>query len=55
MTSMGKGEIWVNGQSIGRHWPAYIAQGSCNTNCNYAGTYTDKKCRAYCGKPSQTW
>lgn len=54
MTSMGKGEIWVNGQSIGRHWPAYIAQGSCN-NCNYAGTYTDKKCRAYCGKPSQTW
>ncbi|KAL2327179.1 hypothetical protein Fmac_020606 [Flemingia macrophylla] len=54
MNSMGKGEIWINGQSIGRHWPAYIAHGSCNA-CNYAGYYTDKKCRAYCGKPSQRW
>nr|KYP59311.1 Beta-galactosidase [Cajanus cajan] len=54
MNSMGKGEVWINGQSIGRHWPAYIAHGSCNA-CNYAGYYTDKKCRAYCGKPSQRW
>ncbi|KAF7837990.1 beta-galactosidase-like isoform X1 [Senna tora] len=54
MGSMGKGEIWINGRSIGRHWAGYIAQGNCGT-CNYAGTYTDKKCRQYCGLPSQRW
>uniref|UniRef100_A0A9I9DA76 Beta-galactosidase n=1 Tax=Cucumis melo TaxID=3656 RepID=A0A9I9DA76_CUCME len=26
MSSMGKGQIWINGQSIGRHWPAYTAR-----------------------------
>ncbi|KAI9122961.1 hypothetical protein K1719_005850 [Acacia pycnantha] len=54
MGSMGKGEIWINGQSIGRHWPAYIGNGNCGT-CNYAGTYTDTKCRKYCGTSSQRW
>ncbi|XP_027363204.1 beta-galactosidase-like [Abrus precatorius] len=54
MSSMGKGEVWINGQSIGRHWPAYIAHGNCN-NCNYAGFYTDNKCRINCGQPSQRW
>ncbi|XP_068344902.1 beta-galactosidase-like [Pyrus communis] len=54
MGSMGKGQIWINGQSVGRHWPGYIAQGSCG-NCYYAGTFNDKKCRTYCGKPSQRW
>ncbi|KAK7354654.1 hypothetical protein VNO80_20120 [Phaseolus coccineus] len=54
MGSMGKGEVWINGRSIGRHWPGYIAHGSCNA-CNYAGYYTDKKCRTNCGKPSQRW
>lgn len=54
MSSMGKGEIWVNGQSIGRHWPAYIARGNCGS-CNYAGTFTDKKCRTNCGQPTQKW
>ncbi|KAI4335303.1 hypothetical protein L6164_013963 [Bauhinia variegata] len=53
--SMGKGQVWVNGQSIGRHWPAYIAHGSCNAACNYAGMYTEKKCRTQCGQPSQRW
>ncbi|XP_020223796.1 beta-galactosidase [Cajanus cajan] len=54
MNSMGKGEVWINGQSIGRHWPAYIAYDTCNA-CDYAGYYTDTKCRAYCGTPSQRW
>ncbi|KAK4602645.1 hypothetical protein RGQ29_011601 [Quercus rubra] len=54
MNTMGKGQIWINGQSIGRHWPAYIAHGNCGS-CNYAGTYDDKKCRANCGEPSQRW
>ncbi|XP_041998877.1 beta-galactosidase-like [Salvia splendens] len=54
MMSMGKGEVWINGQSIGRHWPAYIAKGSCG-NCNYAGTFTEKKCQRNCNQPSQRW
>ncbi|KAJ9183822.1 hypothetical protein P3X46_007629 [Hevea brasiliensis] len=54
MTSMGKGQVWINGQSIGRHWPAYKARGSCS-DCNYAGTYTDQKCRSKCGEASQNW
>ncbi|KAJ7955885.1 Beta-galactosidase [Quillaja saponaria] len=54
MSGMGKGQIWINGQSIGRHWPGYIAHGGCG-DCNYAGTYNDKKCRTNCGEPSQRW
>lgn len=55
MWSMGKGEIWVNGESIGRHWPGYIAKGiSCGT-CNYGGTFTETKCLTGCGQPSQRW
>ncbi|KAL0374487.1 UNVERIFIED_CONTAM: Beta-galactosidase, partial [Sesamum radiatum] len=54
MISMGKGEIWINGQSIGRHWPGYLAKGSCG-ECNYAGTFSEKKCQRGCGQPSQRW
>ncbi|XWS17402.1 hypothetical protein CRYUN_Cryun33cG0064200 [Craigia yunnanensis] len=54
MSNMGKGQIWINGQSIGRHWPGYIARGGCGA-CDYAGTYSDKKCRTNCGEPSQRW
>ncbi|KAM7515632.1 hypothetical protein LguiA_005215 [Lonicera macranthoides] len=54
MSSMGKGQMWINGESIGRHWPGYIAQGSCG-GCSYAGTYTEKKCQSNCGQPSQRW
>lgn len=54
MGAMGKGMVWINGQSIGRHWPGYIGRGNCG-GCNYAGTYNEKKCRTYCGKPSQRW
>ncbi|KAK6151941.1 hypothetical protein DH2020_014576 [Rehmannia glutinosa] len=54
MLSMGKGEIWINGESIGRHWPGYTAKGSCG-ECNYAGTFTEKKCQSDCGQPSQRW
>lgn len=54
MSSMGKGQMWINGQNIGRHWPGYIAHGGCG-DCNYAGTFDDKKCRTNCGEPSQRW
>ncbi|KAK7349245.1 hypothetical protein VNO77_06456 [Canavalia gladiata] len=54
MASMGKGQVWINGQSLGRHWPAYKASGSCGY-CNYAGTYNEKKCGSNCGEASQRW
>ena len=55
MSSMGKGQLWVNGESIGRHWPANIASGASCGACNYAGTYNEKKCLSSCGDPSQKW
>ncbi|XP_076957639.1 beta-galactosidase 8-like [Bidens hawaiensis] len=52
-TGMGKGEVWVNGQSIGRYWPSYIApSGGCSV-CSYKGPYSSSKCLKNCGKPSQ--
>ena len=54
-TGMGKGEAWVNGQSIGRYWPVYVASNSgCSDSCNYRGSYSSSKCLKNCGKPSQT-
>ncbi|KAG2694294.1 hypothetical protein I3843_08G131000 [Carya illinoinensis] len=53
MEGMGKGQIWINGQSIGRYWTAY-ASGNCN-GCSYAGTFRPPKCQLGCGKPTQRW
>ncbi|XP_047317232.1 beta-galactosidase 8 [Impatiens glandulifera] len=54
-TGMGKGEAWVNGQSIGRYWPTFIAPTTgCSVSCNYKGPYSSNKCLNNCGKPSQT-
>ncbi|CAL5205867.1 unnamed protein product [Lathyrus oleraceus] len=53
MSSMGKGQVWINGQSIGRYWMVY-AKGNCNS-CNYAGTYRQAKCQLGCGQPTQRW
>jgi len=54
MGSMGKGIMWINGQSIGRHWPANLAKGKCS-HCHYAGQYSETKCLSDCEKPSQRW
>ncbi|CAN4094483.1 unnamed protein product [Withania somnifera] len=54
MASMGKGQIWINGEGAGRHWPGYTAQGDCS-KCSYAGTFNEKKCQTNCGQPSQRW
>ncbi|KAL5728789.1 hypothetical protein ACHQM5_001829 [Ranunculus cassubicifolius] len=54
MGSMGKGQVWINGHSIGRYWPAYKASGTCG-NCSYTGTYDEKKCLRSCGDASQRW
>ncbi|XP_068309481.1 beta-galactosidase 8-like [Pyrus communis] len=53
-TGMGKGEAWVNGQSIGRYWPTNISPTSgCPDSCDFRGPYNSDKCRKNCGKPSQ--
>ena len=54
-SGMGKGQIWVNGESIGRHWPGYIARDHNCGACNYAGSYNQNKCLTGCGEPSQKW
>ncbi|CAI8595674.1 unnamed protein product [Vicia faba] len=48
-TGLGKGEAWVNGQSIGRYWPTYVAPTSgCTDSCNYRGSYSSSKCLKNC-------
>ncbi|XP_058227609.1 beta-galactosidase [Rhododendron vialii] len=54
MNTMGKGQVWINGQSIGRYWPGYKASGTCPA-CNYAGWFNEKKCLSKCGEASQRW
>ncbi|OMO76562.1 hypothetical protein CCACVL1_15591 [Corchorus capsularis] len=55
LSSMGKGQAWVNGQSIGRYWPAYLSPSDgCNKTCDYRGTYDSTKCQKDCGQPAQT-
>lgn len=54
MGSMGKGIMWINGQSLGRHWPANLARGKCE-QCPYAGMFTGTKCLSNCDQPSQRW
>ncbi|XP_047941413.1 beta-galactosidase 5-like [Salvia hispanica] len=53
MSSMGKGQVWINGQSIGRYWTTY-AKGQCS-GCRYEGTYRQGECQDGCGKPTQRW
>ncbi|GFQ04066.1 beta-galactosidase 8 [Phtheirospermum japonicum] len=51
---MGKGQAWINGQSIGRYWPTTIAPNSgCADPCDYRGPFNSKKCLKNCGKPTQ--
>ena len=55
LSSMGKGQAWVNGQSIGRYWPAYLSPSTgCSENCDYRGPYDSNKCLKNCGEPAQT-
>ncbi|KAL8516052.1 hypothetical protein ACS0TY_014649 [Phlomoides rotata] len=57
-TGMGKGQAWINGQSIGRYWPRYTAKNGCTDSCNYRGSFSPSRCMKNCGKPTQqfcTW
>ncbi|XP_058190727.1 beta-galactosidase 3-like [Rhododendron vialii] len=53
MVSMGKGQVWINGQNIGRYWTLH-ANGNC-TQCSYSGHYKPTKCELGCGQPTQRW
>ncbi|KAJ4848912.1 Beta-galactosidase 8 [Turnera subulata] len=53
-TGMGKGEAWINGQSIGRYWPTNVSPNNGCSDCNYRGSYSSSKCLKNCAKPSQT-
>lgn len=53
MKSMGRGQVWVNGQSIGRYWTVH-ANGKCG-RCQYPGAFRPGKCQAGCGLPTQRW
>ncbi|KAL8144307.1 hypothetical protein V2J09_017339 [Rumex salicifolius] len=53
MKSMGKGQVWINGQSIGRYWTNY-AKGECQ-GCNYAVPFKPPNCQVGCGQPTQRW
>ena len=81
LASMGKGEVWINDQSLGRYWnitgtgmlsnkKAFVTQQTPfqrpqsfsslhfvhslqESGCNYAGTYSDSKCRGDPLSPSQ--
>lgn len=56
MQGLGKGTAWVNGQSIGRYWPSYLAEGNCSLDpCDYRGPYSADKCTSKCGEPTQRW
>ncbi|KAJ6713278.1 BETA-GALACTOSIDASE 7 [Salix purpurea] len=56
LLGMGKGLAWVNGNSIGRYWPSFIAEGDCKLEpCDYRGSYDSNKCLSNCGRPSQRW
>ncbi|KAJ4827478.1 Beta-galactosidase 3 [Turnera subulata] len=53
MSSMGKGQVWINGLSIGRYW-SVNADGNC-TGCSYLGTFRPVRCQFGCGQPTQKW
>lgn len=56
LSSMGKGQAWVNGHSLGRYWPSMAAQkDGCQPNCDYRGIYNQTKCLTKCDQPSQQW
>ncbi|KAJ4955330.1 hypothetical protein NE237_012113 [Protea cynaroides] len=58
LQGLGKGHAYVNGQSIGRYWPSFLADKdgcSINSTCDYRGPYNNNKCLTNCGQPSQRY
>ncbi|KAH6828560.1 beta-galactosidase 7 [Perilla frutescens var. hirtella] len=58
LQGLGKGMAWVNGHSLGRYWPTYIAgKDNCSElqTCDYRGKYSAEKCVLGCSQPTQRW
>ncbi|KAL2227770.1 beta-galactosidase 15-like [Sesamum indicum] len=57
LQGLGKGMAWVNGNSLGRYWPSYMAEedGCSAEPCDYRGSYDNSKCVSNCGQPTQRW
>ncbi|KAK4385874.1 Beta-galactosidase [Sesamum angolense] len=57
LQGLGKGMAWVNGNSLGRYWPSYMAEedGCSAEPCDYRGSYDNSKCVTNCGQPTQRW
>ncbi|XP_073021990.1 beta-galactosidase-like [Primulina eburnea] len=55
MNTMSKGQVWINGQSIGRYRNQYKALGGNCGACNYSGWFDEKKCSSNCNEASQRW
>lgn len=55
LSSMGKGQAWVNGHNIGRYWPEYLSPSTgCTDHCDYRGSHNSNSCLKRCGQPAQT-
>ncbi|XP_044478740.1 beta-galactosidase 9-like isoform X1 [Mangifera indica] len=54
LSSMGKGQAWVNGKHIGRYWTQVAPTDGCRP-CDYRGAYNSDKCTTNCGNATQTW
>ncbi|KAF8397786.1 hypothetical protein HHK36_016709 [Tetracentron sinense] len=51
-----KNMLGVNGESIGRFWPSFLAdEDGCADTCNFRRAYDNNKCVTNCGQPSQIW
>eukprot|EP00479_Gromia_sphaerica_P008508 TRINITY_DN3262_c0_g1_i1.p1 TRINITY_DN3262_c0_g1~~TRINITY_DN3262_c0_g1_i1.p1 ORF type:complete len:184 (-),score=21.30 TRINITY_DN3262_c0_g1_i1:90-641(-) len=52
MTSLGKGNVWVNGNYLGRFWNI-VGEGNC-APCDYRENYGHTSCQTRCGDPTQS-
>ncbi|XP_064966420.1 beta-galactosidase 13-like [Musa acuminata AAA Group] len=55
LLGLGKGEAWVNGNSLGRFWPNFTANPYGCNQCDYRGNFQPNKCQTACGEASQRW
>ncbi|KAL2913739.1 Beta-galactosidase 8 [Polyrhizophydium stewartii] len=54
--TLGRGELWVNGHSVGRFDTTVKAPSSgCTSSCDYRGGFSSSKCLDGCGQPSQVF
>ncbi|KAL6899446.1 hypothetical protein ACP4OV_006104 [Aristida adscensionis] len=60
LAGLNKGVAYVNGNSLGRYWPSYVAgdMAGCH-RCDYRGEYktwgNEEKCLTGCGEAGQRW